>query len=733
VKGEANLANLDLTVLQPYIAQHTAMTLRSGLLSTKLNAERGADGHLTVAAEVDAAKLKTIDNDLKRDFIKFERLQITGIDYQSNPSNPSKPASLHVRSVLARAPYARVIIESDRSVNVAKVLSRRDGAATASNASSGAPPSGNASANANSAATVDGVANAASATADSADAHAAISIGSGSGPAAAPAPAVASGPTAAPSPATAAASPPTAAPSPTAAGSTAPRTAAAATSRANSKHHRAKSTPAPASSNDGAMAIAVDTIEIQDGSANYADLWIQPHFAVGIQTLNGSILGLSSNPRSRAKVELKGKVDRYAPVHIWGVTNPLAATTYTDIKMNFKGVELTSATPYSGRFAGYKIEKGKLSVDIDYKIENRQLTAAHKFVIDQLELGERVESPDAVKLPLKIAIALLKDRNGVIDVDLPVTGSLDDPQFKIGPLIWKAVLNLMTKIATAPFALLGRLFGGGEQMNYIDFQPGSAVLQPAEHDKLTALVKALKDKEKLELDVPLTVSPDLDRPGLAAAHLNMRLLALSQDSGNKHGKAGKGSSKTNTATAGGSRGGAAVAAESGHVPGSPGAATPQAAALPTSSAAPEPGRAPGNAAPADSTSPASPVMDSPPPSDPALTDPAQRYHLLVKLYRADLGKDTPLPDLAKAIEAAGKKKDQPPDFGAANAELEAALLQKEPVPDNELQILGKHRARAIQDVLLVGTDIDPSRVFVIGSAPKAPAEKDKVRVELALK
>jgi hypothetical protein len=126
-------------------------------------------------------------------------------------------------------------------------------------------------------------------------------------------------------------------------------------------------------------------------------------------------------------------------------------------------------------------------------------------------------------------------------------------------------------------------------------------------------------------------------------------------------------------------------------------------------------------------------MDEPPPANPALTDPAQRYRLLVALYRADVGKNAPLPDLAKAIEAAGKKKDQQPDFGAANAELEGALLQKMPVPDNELQILGKHRARAIQDVLLVGTDIDPSRVFVIGSAPKDAAEKDKVRVELALK
>jgi hypothetical protein len=683
MKGHADLTNLDLTVFQPYIAERTAMTLRNGLLSTKLNAERAADGHLAVAGEVDLAKLRTIDNDLKRDFIKADRLQVAGIDYQSNPSDPAKPASLHIRNIVARAPYARVIIESDRSTNVKRVLSGRGDTAAAAGAPQGTaapaeaaansqtPSSGQASANANGGASTDPVVAVATGAPDSAGAHAAISVGG------------------------------------------APATAAA---HADSKRHRrGNSTPAPAPSKDGAMAIAIDAINIEDGSANYADLWIQPHFAVGIQTLNGSILGLSSNPRSRAKVELKGKVDRYAPVHIWGETNPLAATTYSDIRMSFKGVELTSATPYSGHFAGYKIEKGKLSVDIDYKIENRKLTAAHKVVIDQLELGERVESPDAIKLPIKIAVALLKDRNGVIDLDLPVTGSLDDPQFKIGPLIWKAVVNLLVKVATAPFAMLGRLFGGGEQMNYIDFHAGSAVLEPAEHDKLSSLVKALKEKEKLELDVPVTYSPDLDRPGLAAAHLNMRLLALSQDraGGNKRGKT---RATTNTAGASGKPKGSAAGA-------GPGGAT-----LATSSAQP----APTDAAD-DSSSPASAIMDAPPPSDPALTDPAQRYHLLVALYRAELGKSTPLPDPAKEIEAAGKKKDQQPDFGAANAELEAALLQKVPVSDSELQTLGKHRARAIQDVLLVGTDIDPSRVFVIGSAPKDATDKDKVRVELALK
>jgi hypothetical protein len=827
LKAQAELANLDLTVLQPYIAQRTAMTLRNGLLSTKLNVERAADGHLTVGGEVDVAKLRTVDNELKRDFLKFDDLKLTGIDYQATVSAAAKPASLHIKNITARGPYARVIIESDKTVNVSRVLSGPNGAkAPASDVSTKT----NAKPDANGASVADAVANVSSATTDSPDAHAAISIGgapaptsaaapaadavagsAGANPSAAKATAGSAGATpsatkaaagsagaasaAAPRSATAAASGAAEAATPTAGASqsSAPgpkgKRATAATTRGHSKRYDGKSTPAATPPSDNSMAIAIDAINIQDGSANYADLWIQPHFAVGIQGLNGSILGLSSDPHSRAKVELKGKVDRYAPVHIWGETNPLAATTYSDIKMNFKGVELTSATPYSGRFAGYKIEKGKLSVDIDYKIENRKLTAAHKFVIDQLELGERVDSPDAIHLPLKIAVALLKDRNGVIDIDLPVTGSLDDPQFKIGPLIWKAVLNLLGKIATAPFALLGHLFGGGEQMNYIDFHPGSAVLDPSEHDKLVALVKALEEKEKLELDVPVTFSPDLDRPGLAAAHLNTRLLELSQDKagGHKHAKSG---GKSNSAAANASQKAAAApaaqsanarmsaasdetspggslaatldkasppgpsaaassansspsagtSATAAHVDGAPSSASGGSAG-PTSSAGSHAPTSPGSssasagaAAPDSAPSPTSAVMDAPPPTDPALTDPAQRYHLLVALYRSDLGKSAPLPDLAQAIEGAGKKKDQPPpDFGAANAELEAPLLQKTPVPDSELEILGKHRARAIQDVLLIGTDIDPSRVFVIGSAPKGPAEKDKVRVELALK
>lgn len=410
------------------------------------------------------------------------------------------------------------------------------------------------------------------------------------------------------------------------------------------------------------MGIAIDTIRLEGGSANYADYWIQPNFALGIQSLEGSIVGLSSDPHSRAKVDLQGKVDRYAPVRVWGETNPLATTGYSDIKMSFKGVELTSATPYSGRFAGYKIEKGKLSMDVEYKIEERHLTAEHHLVIDQLELGERVESPDAVHLPLKLAIALLKDRNGVIDLNLPVTGSLDDPQFSLAPLLWKAVVNLFAKVATAPFALLGHLFGGGEQMNFIEFAPGSATLDQSAQDKLSALTKALKEKQKLQLDIPVTYSADVDGPGLAEKHLNDQLGTLQETAARAQKKR--------------------------------------------------------------------------PPPDAAPPDPAQRYHSLLALYRAQQ-KDAPLPDSAQAIETAAHGKGPPPDFAAANHDLETALLQKITVSDNELEALGKHRAQAIQDVLLGNDGIDPSRVFVIGSESKRAADKekdkDKVRVELALK
>ncbi len=277
--------------------------------------------------------------------------------------------------------------------------------------------------------------------------------------------------------------------------------------------------------NPGAMRIGIDRVNVQGGSANFADYWIKPNYAVSLQELTGSIAGLSSDPKSRAKVDLNGRVDRYAPAQIRGEMNLLSADLFTDVHVKFDGVEMTSVTPYSGHFAGYEIEKGKLSIDVAYLVENRRLTAKQKFVIDQLQLGERVESPDAVRLPLKLAVALLKDRNGVIDIDLPLSGSLDDPQFRVGPLIWKAFVGLLTKIATAPFALLARLGGRDDEINQLDFAAGSSALDAAAQERMAALVKALSERPSLELEVPTGYSPDADGKALAQARLDARLAA----------------------------------------------------------------------------------------------------------------------------------------------------------------------------------------------------------------
>jgi uncharacterized protein involved in outer membrane biogenesis len=282
--------------------------------------------------------------------------------------------------------------------------------------------------------------------------------------------------------------------------------------------------------------VSIGALRMVNGSADYTDLWIKPSFALGMQALSGAVTGLSSDPNSRARVQLDGKLASFSPLHIAGEVNLLSAALYTDVTLSFKDLDLTVVNPYSGYFVGYRIDKGKLSVDVSYKIEQRQLNAAQHFVVDQLELGDQVESPQATHLPLKLAVALLKDRNGLIDLALPMSGSLDDPTFRIGPIIWKVFVNLITKAATAPFALLGHLFGGGEQMNVVEFAAGSAELSPGAQDQLTALNRALKERPQLKLDVPIVSSAGLDRPQLAQTQLRAALMTrvASSRPGRKH-------------------------------------------------------------------------------------------------------------------------------------------------------------------------------------------------------
>ena len=282
----------------------------------------------------------------------------------------------------------------------------------------------------------------------------------------------------------------------------------------------ARAAPPPA-----ALPLEIGIVRVADGSMNFADFSIKPNVVTGIQELNGTIKGLSGQPDARADIQIEGKIDRYAPVSITGQVNFLAAVAYTNVKMTFKNVELGVLSPYSGRFAGYRIEKGKLSVDLNYLIEDRKLTADHRIVVNQLQLGEKVDSPDATSMPVKLAVALLKDRNGVIDLDLPVTGSLDDPKFRIGPIVWKVFVNIIEKVVTAPFALLGKLFGGGEDLSYVDFAAGSAALDEPARGKVAALVKALDARPALNVDLPQVAAPALDGAALAEQRWHADLAA----------------------------------------------------------------------------------------------------------------------------------------------------------------------------------------------------------------
>lgn len=273
------------------------------------------------------------------------------------------------------------------------------------------------------------------------------------------------------------------------------------------------------------LVVRIDTVRLIDGSANFADHTLRPPFATGILGLEGTIKGLSSKVGSRADVHLDGKVDRYAPVEIRGQVNYFSASSYADVHAKFENIELPTFTPYSGKFMGYAIEKGKLTANLNYKVEDRKLDAKHHFTLDQFTLGEKIDSPDATKLPVKLAVALLKDRNGVIDIDLPISGTLDDPQFRVGPIVWKMFVNLIVKIVTSPFALIGSLFGAGEEVRYVDFPFGSAELDAGAGSRLAGVGKALNDRPALNLEVPLVYDATHDAEALLDARLADTLLA----------------------------------------------------------------------------------------------------------------------------------------------------------------------------------------------------------------
>ena len=269
--------------------------------------------------------------------------------------------------------------------------------------------------------------------------------------------------------------------------------------------------------------VELSKIVLKGGKVDYTDNFIKPNYTANLSEMEGSVGAFGTKSTEPAPVSLDGKINGSAPINIDGSINPLAPTAYVDIKAKADGVELTGLSPYTTKYTGYPIVKGTLTVDVHYLLDTGKLTADNHIFIDQLTFGDHVDSPDATNLPIRLAVSLLKNSKGVIDVRIPISGSLSDPQFSIGSIILGAFMNLIIKAATSPFTLLAAAFGGnGEQqdLGYIEFVPGYATLTPASQQKLDTVAKALADRTALKLNIEGRVDPKFDKDGYKEASLD---------------------------------------------------------------------------------------------------------------------------------------------------------------------------------------------------------------------
>ncbi|MFF7106429.1 DUF748 domain-containing protein [Pseudomonas sichuanensis] len=401
--------DIDLRVAQAYISPFIRLELRSGMLSSdlKVNLKSTEPLAFDIGGKAQVNQLHTLDTIKNRDFVKWQQVNVDGLSYVHGDA-------LSIDKVTLLQPYARFIINEDRTTNVSDLLIPQ--------------------------------------------------------PAGAPA--------------------------------------------------ASQSKPATAGSSKP-LGIRIGQININDGSANFADLTLTPNFATAVQQLNGQVGTLDNRKPQPAKVDIKGKVDRYAPVTIKGALNPFNPLASLDIATSFKRVELTTLTPYSGKFAGFRIRKGRLNLDLHYLITNGQLKAENKLVVEQLQLGEKVDSPDAVDLPIRLAVALLKDTEGKISIELPISGDLNNPQFSVMPIVWQTLRNLVLRAAQAPFKFIGGLVSGGgaEDLGNVSFAAGSSELSPDAQASLDKLASALKSRPELRLEIEGTAAQGSDGPLIAQQRL----------------------------------------------------------------------------------------------------------------------------------------------------------------------------------------------------------------------
>ncbi|KRW59235.1 DUF748 domain-containing protein [Pseudomonas sp. TTU2014-080ASC] len=407
-KLKVSTRDIDLRVAQSYISPFVRLELRSGMLSSDLNANLQSTEPLAFSVDGQAQinQLHTLDTIKDRDLLKWRQVQVDGINYQHGKG-------LAINQIKLQQPYVRFIINEDMSTNISELVIEQKGSGTAQ-----APTNSKAAA-------------------------------------------------------------------------------------------------------EKPMPIRIGGISIQDGSANFADFSLQPNFATAIGQMNGQIGTLDNQSPKAAAVDIKGKVDKYAPVTIKGKLTPFDPMNSLDIATSFKNVELANLTPYSGKFAGLSIRKGRLNLDLHYQIEQGKLNAENKLLLENLQLGDKIESKDAMDLPIRLAVALLKDTKGNIEISLPVTGDLNNPEFSVMPIVWQTLRNLVLRAAQAPFKFIGGLVAGGNDVDLgsVTFAAGSDELNGSAQKSLDTLASALKERPALRLEIEGKSSASSDGPLVAAARL----------------------------------------------------------------------------------------------------------------------------------------------------------------------------------------------------------------------